>query len=224
MAETTNTIAVSVPMPADETTGARKSLELAQNYRVTTPEEYECAADDLKLIKARYNRIDSARKTLKRPIDEAAKQVQGFFTPALTLLKRAEDALKRKLVDYDNAQEVKRRQMQAEAEQRAAAERLKLQERSRKALGKGDDVKAAELQDRADMVVAPVFQVATPKVAGLTSTEVYLFEIENEAAVPREYCSPDPKKIRAVVDALRSEARIPGVRTWRDTRISSRAG
>ncbi len=217
------TIAVNVPMPESETSNAQRTLAKIQVYVVESPEDYELAAADLKAIKAQWKRIDEARKNLKRPIDQAAKQLQEFFIPSLTALSRAEDMLKRKMVDYDNAAQAKRRAMQADAEQRASKERQKLQERAQKAASNGDEDKAAELQQRAEMVVAPVHQAVTPKVAGITTSEVWLFEVRDPALVPREYCSPDPKKIRMAVDALRGEARIGGVYVYRDTRIASRS-
>jgi len=53
--------------------------------------------------------------------------------------------------------------------------------------------------------------------------ERWHFEITNSAAVPRELCSPDPKKIRAYVAANKDQAKFtPGVKVWATQEVEAR--
>lgn len=74
--------------------------------------------------------------------------------------------------------------------------------------------KAAILQSEAAQVVAPMVQCAAPKVAGLSFREVADFEVTDKSQLPDEYLIPDLVRIGKVVKALKTDARIPGVRVW----------
>ena len=57
-------------------------------------------------------------------------------------------------------------------------------------------------------------QVEMPKGTGREVVEV---EVTDPAAVPREYCSPDPKLAKAAYTLARKQGRvleIPGFRIW----------
>lgn len=60
--------------------------------------------------------------------------------------------------------------------------------------------------------------VSTHAPAGIATREVWKFEITDPDAVPREFCSPDPKKIGAVAP----ETPIAGVRWFQEDVIASR--
>ena len=54
----------------------------------------------------------------------------------------------------------------------------------------------------------------TPKMKEMQARETWQFEVVDEKLVPREFMSPDPKKIGAVVRSQKKLANIPGVRIW----------
>ncbi len=83
--------------------------------------------------------------------------------------------------------------------------------------------KSESLQAEAAQVVAPVVQRAAPKVTGLTFTEVAKFEVTDKALLPEEYKLADEVRIGKVVRALKTEARIPGVRVWMEKQPASKA-
>ncbi len=85
------------------------------------------------------------------------------------------------------------------------------------------ETKVENLQDRASQVVAPVSDVAAPKVAGVTVPKVWTFEITDPAAIPREYLEINETKIRKVVAALQGNTNIPGVRVFQQKRIAAGA-
>jgi hypothetical protein len=61
-----------------------------------------------------------------------------------------------------------------------------------------------------------------PVVAGVTPSDGYSYEIVDPALVPREFCSPDRAKIRAMVIASKEEAEklIPGIKVIREKRFA----
>ena len=81
--------------------------------------------------------------------------------------------------------------------------------------------KAQELEHRAQTVVAPVIDRAPPKVPGISTREVWSFEITDASALPREYLMPDEQKIRRVVQALKENTAIAGVRVWPEKSIAA---
>jgi hypothetical protein len=65
----------------------------------------------------------------------------------------------------------------------------------------------------------------TPLVRGVTARTVWTFAIADADAVPRAYCSPDEKLIRAYIDAAKKSGAtveslaIPGVEFRKEIRV-----
>ena len=208
-------VAVTVPNPgAGAAERAQQALAQAEARTIGCAVDYEAAAIELKAIKGKWSEIDDSRKALKRPIDEAAKRVQAFFAQPLDFLARAESILKRKMLDFQQEQDRLRREEQRKADEAARRERERIEAQAAKASAAGRTERAAVLETRAATVVAPVIQREAPKVAGLSTRDVWRFEVTDEALVPREYLSVDERKIRGVVNSLKGSARIPGVRVY----------
>lgn len=162
--------------------------------------------------------------------------------------RKAEEAARRereRLAEQAREAERKARE-KAEAERRAAEEARKAAEKAaaegraeeaRKAAAAAaaaearaaaTEAKAAErveaIETRAAAVVAPIISREPPKVAGVATREVWKFQVENPALVPREYCVVDEAKIRKVVAALKGDTTIPGVRVYAEKSIAAGAG
>lgn len=141
--------------------------------------------------------------------------------------REAADAARREAETRRRAEETARREAE-EARKRgdaeAAAAAQKIADAAAKAAQKFDAKaervetagaeKAADLQAEAASVVAPIVQRAPPKVAGLSFREVPDFEVTDKSKLPPEYLIPDEVRIRKVVNALKMDANIPGVRVW----------
>jgi hypothetical protein len=83
--------------------------------------------------------------------------------------------------------------------------------------------KADDLALRAATTVAAVIAREPPKVAGVSTREVWKFEITDPAAVPREYLVVDEARIRKVVQALKGDAKIAGVRVYAERQMAAGA-
>lgn len=190
---------------------------------IKTQEEYAAAADQLKAVKGMLKQIADAHARVKRPLLDATRELDRQKNEASAPLLDAERQIKRAMVAYDDELERKRRAEQARLEEAARKEREKLAAQAAKAAAAGKIEKAAELEMRAETVVAPVVQREAPKVAGIATREVWRFEVTDPNAVPREYLTVDEKKLGAIVRALKGDTNIPGVRVWAEKSLAAGA-
>lgn len=204
-------------------TETQSLVALAGTYTVTTAEEYSASASDLKRIKGALARLDALRKKATRPIDVAKRAVMDLFRGPEEQLTRAEAGVKRAMIAYSDEQQRRQREEQARAEAAARKERERLEAQAAKAADVGRFEKAAALEQRAAMVVAPVIARETPKVAGVSTREAWKFEVQNADLVPREFLTVDEAKIRRYVGAMKGDAKIAGVRVWSERVLASSA-
>lgn len=143
--------------------------------------------------------------------------------------RKAEEAARKERERLERqrlAAEAKAREKEAELRRQAAeadaAERAKIEAKMRAEAEKAA-AKQAELDARAASVTAPVIHREAPKVEGLSTRTVYKFRITDPAAIPREYLAIDEGKIRKVVQALKADARIPGVEVYAEESMAARA-
>ncbi len=151
--------------------------------------------------------IDAKRKEVTAEANDYVKSVNGFcklFTEKLDAVVRT---LKAKIGQYQAKIELERR----ETEKKAQEATRKLQE---------DINKEAEAKGVEPVQVAPP---TIPKEETIVRTETgatayqqkqWTFEIVDPALVPRNACSPDPKKIREMIKA--GVRTLPGVRIYEE--------
>lgn len=198
----------------------------AEALEIKTQPEYENAVNFVKDVKALQKEIkttfdpivDKANKAHK----EAVRQRNKFLDPA----KSAEKTVKTKMSNYVAEQERKRREeeerlrklaarREAEA-RRKAEEAAKLAEKKRLA---GEEEEAAMLEEKAEQFIeranaieAPVLANRVDEVRGVSYREGWDVEITDPAQVPRNFCVPDLKAIRAYVTSTKGKMAIEGVR------------
>lgn len=196
---------------------------LAEGYRVTTPVEYEAGANDLRRVKAAQKRIEDLRTMFVGPLNAHVKRINDFFRGPAARLADAESKIKRGLLVYQQEEERRRQEEQRRLEEQARKERERLARQAEKAAAAGKAEKADALEARAAQVVAPIIQTETPKVAGVSTREVWKFEITDKAKLPTEYTLPDEPKIRRVVQALKGDTNIPGIRVYAEKQLAAGA-
>jgi ATPase subunit of ABC transporter with duplicated ATPase domains len=125
------------------------------------------------------------------------------------------------MIAWSDEQDRIQREAQRRANDAAAKEQARLQEIADRAAAKGHTTKAEQFEERALAVTAPIVTTEAPKVAGVSFREVWDFEITDEDLIPREYLVVDETKIRRVVTALKGDAKIPGVRVFKQKRIAA---
>lgn len=197
---------------------------VASQYAVTTAEQYEAGAADLRRVKGAAKRLEDTRTGITKPINDSLRRINEFFRAPAERLTRIERQIKAALSTYVVEQERQRQLEQARLEAAARKEREKLAAQAAKAEAAGREERAAVLAERAAAVVAPVAQHAAPKVAGLSYREVWKFRVKDESQLPREYLTPDLAKLDKVVQALKADTTIAGIEVYSERQVASRAG
>jgi DNA repair exonuclease SbcCD ATPase subunit len=200
-----------------------KLTEFARTLKIVTAEQFNDAANYLKSIKGLLKGIEDARTRITKPLNDALRQVNQQAKDASAPLEAAETQIKRSVLAYSAELERLRRDEQRRADEEARREREKLEAQAAKAAASGKVEKAAQLEQRAATVVAPVINMEAPKVTGISTREVWKFEVMNAAIVPREYLIVDETKVRKVVSALKGDTNIPGVRVYPEKNLAAGA-
>src|SRR5512142_650141 len=145
-----------------------------KSFKITTPEARALINEQLVAVKTLNKELETERTSVTKPMNAALKVVNGWFKPRQTLLTAVEDACKDAIWRYDRAlQAEQQRQLTAAAEAYQA----------------GNTEAAAE-------ALAAIPDV--PVVAGTSVSTRRVLRVVAPDMVPREYCSPDPGKLRTV--------------------------
>jgi len=158
--------------------------------------------------------IDAKRKLVTADASDYVKSVNGFAKLFTDKLDAAVRTVKGKISSYQAKVEIARR----EAEKRAQEEARKLQDD----LNKEAEEKGVEPVQ----VIPPTIPeekkiVHTETGASAHFRTVWKAEVVDDAAVPRNFCTPDMRKIN---DAVKAGVReIAGVRIWEDKQPVLRA-
>jgi len=209
---------------------------------VTTQAEFTGAEILLKLITAVSNDAEKIRKKLSDPFTRAAKDIKAMADGAREPLEAQKERLKGIMAGY--LREVQRRQQEelalkaSEEYMRRRAEEERIEAERQAALanvavddaGDVDPFAAAAIEEsfaarQQEVAAAPAVieaDTADTRKTMTTARTVWRFEIEDATAVPREFCTPDERKIREHVQRNKDAAGIPGVRVWEELAVQAR--
>lgn len=180
-------------------------LEVVKGYVIQTDEEYADAAELLKVVKHKHKVLDEERTISVKPLNDEVKEINNWFKPALDRLKECETELKKIMGSYSLAKQQEQQRILAEAA-KAAEEAL---------------VTASNPQQNVMALVQQATAAQAPKVAGVSVSRVWKWELVDPAQVPMEYWSIDASKLDAAVKGGTRE--IPGVRVYEDARVVARS-
>lgn len=145
---------------------------------------------------------------LLRRVKGEAKRVEekrdGFLRPAADFARSVRDFYRPVLEAYDHA------------------------EASLKGLLSAYAARVAQEREAAMLSAAPAAAPALPAAEGIRQRVKTKFRIVSEQAVPREFCSPDEKKIRSFLatnpnGSIPYPNGIPGVRVYQEVEIAAGA-
>ena len=148
----------------------------------------ESAAQAKRLLKG----LDEERKRVIKDPDKFVRDVNSFVRSFKTPLDSLVGTLRRKIGDFQYQKELERRKVQKRMEEEAAKMKAKME---------------AEAKE-SGVEPPPIMPVPAPRPDSTTRTESgatasirtqWVGEILDPEAVPREYCSPDQKKINEAV-------------------------
>jgi hypothetical protein len=161
--------------------------------------DLDFAAGLLREIAARHDALDGKRRSWVDPLNRVVKDINATFKPLLDALKRAEATVKEKIGKFHVEAERERSKMLAEAGRASES----------------NPAKAERLIERAELL-------DVPKVDGVGVKMVWTGEVVDASLIPREFLSPDVKKLLAVTEAGGSDPKIPGWRAWETAQVRTR--
>ncbi len=171
---------------------------------IASAEQAEYVRNWLTAVQTSQDNLTLDREARTRPHLDELKTIRDEYRTADELCTAMIAHLKKLLGDYELAS----RQLQQEAFARAAT-----------AHEQGDHIVA-----RAEVATSNELARAG-KPAGVSVREVWRAEVVDAAAVPREWCVPDEKRIAAMARAVKGNdnpVQIPGVRYIKEAAVSNR--
>ena len=123
---------LSMPDQAVIARSANAAMRMAESFVITTPNDYELCADELKNVKAKINALESKRTAITGPMNIALKAINDLFRGPMEVLKSAETKFKTSMLAYDAEQERLAALARAAAEKIAAAERKRMEDEARR--------------------------------------------------------------------------------------------
>ncbi|MBS8227134.1 hypothetical protein [Vannielia litorea] len=154
--------------------------------KIETEEHAAQVTDQLDGLRGLYKKVDGARKAAKKPHDDAGKAVQAAYSPILTKLQRAADALKPKLGAYVEAKARREAEAKRKAEDEARREAAAAERALREAEASGDISAQVEAEEKAkaaekaakEAQKAPDTRVRSASGAGRTMSMRTVKEVE----------------------------------------------
>lgn len=168
-------------------------LDAAVSVEVWDETSATHATDVAKLLSEALRATESERKTIVKPFNDGVKAINQRFKDLVQPLNDALAGVRSKLLTFQK-------------EQRRLAE---------------EQARAAREAMAAQQVPTPVTPVDTGPSRGQLATSstrvVWKYRVVDAAAVPRQFCSPDDRKLR---DAVSSGTRdIPGVEIFQEANL-----
>ena len=214
-----------------------KSIEIALDIKSDL--EYQNAADVLRQIQTVKKSVDNHRKSVAKPLDAAKKAVQAMFQPMLKQLQEAREDIENSMggwehlreLEAEKAREAERRKAEAQSKRLGtiANKKIALAETREEACDIRDDMKAS--QEAALSVGAAKESLVdgeAPKVAGVSSSDFFDFEVLDLSIVPPAYVRCEIKRVE-VVSYVRQcikdgvEPEISGIRFFKTKSRSVRS-
>lgn len=191
--------------------------EAAGVESVETDDALTAAGQLLTRLKRHAKELEGERKAVTQPLDDVKRQIMDQEKTMVADIDRETRRVKGLCDAYATRRAREAEAARIEAQRRAAEEAVR-REAAAAVFGE-----SAVIQAPAPSPVAP--PPAPPKAAGSRMVTRYEFEVVAPALVPREFCVPDPKAIRAWMEFQVKTGRtpdMPGVRFTSRMSVESR--
>ena len=175
----------------------------ANELTISNEEDMAKASDMLSELKLVETALNETKVSITRPIMDSLASVRDLFKPLEKNFTSAKTTIKAKMLDYSVAEEKRITEEQARVEKRLEKGTLRTDTAIRKMEEIGEVKKS--------------FAGSAGKTSIRTVTKM---RIADESLIPREYLTPDLKKITDAV--LREKLSIPGVETYDEKSVVAR--
>jgi hypothetical protein len=192
-----------------------KSTAVAE---IASQEQYDDAEVALKRITKGLTELEKMRKELGDPFLRAQREIKRVADDAAAPLEAEKQRLKVAMVAHVQAVEAANRRAFEENARKAEEAEAELA-RKQEAINPFDEPSPFDDLPVAPVVPEPVQEVQVHRAMSNVA-KVWSFRIISGDAVPREYCQPDERIIRAAVAGGCRE--IAGVEIFEETKVASR--
>lgn len=198
----------------NEQQGLKEAEELTNKLEiinVTDQQSLELATSHKNNARKMLQRLDEIRKGMTKPLDDAKKNIMGFFRPFEDKLNHCMDGNKDTIGTYLAEQEKIRREQEEilRKKQEAEAERLRKRAEAVKTESKREEL--LEKAEEAENIVPVLPEI---KTEGTYTKTVWTYEIEDFNLLPNEYKIPNETMIGQVVRSTKGKLIIPGVKIF----------
>lgn len=197
-------------MNTPELSGAATLVAQASLLKVESNEQAIEAGRMLVQLKGWRSQVENRRQFFTRPLKEHAKRIEALFKPMLEKLDEADTVIRAKVISY-----------RAKAEVSAREEQQKLLAEAQAAQAEGNNEAALTLATEAASLDSPQKTMLLDE-GSMQVKKVWDFEVEDYAAIPREFFSFDEKKVRLALRAGQRE--IPGIRIFQKEQLAVSGG
>ncbi len=225
--------AVVVASPQDLAQQVPGWEHIARTLEVVDQPSLQRAGNYIQAVKALEQQADEVFDPIIRKAHEAHREAIAQKRKITDPLVQAETALKSKMGAYleqeRQAREEEERQLRAEAERMAAEQREAEIEQAEAAGASREEISVLA---QAPVYVPPVVRPAAPKVAGLSSREIWRAEVTDLIALVRHVAQnphlvnllqPNMVAVNSMARAMRGSMNLPGIRPIRDNGIAVRS-
>jgi len=199
-----------------------KTLQAVQAIDIKDQASYESVANIRKIVNAKIKELDSQRKEITIPIDQAKKKVMELFKKPMDTCKQVLDICDVLMIAYTDMQEKKRKEDQDKLDRQAEKKRKELEAKAEAKRAEGKEEKAEQYEEKAAEVLPPVAAPRVEKPKGISYTERYYGDVIDFKALPDEYKMVEQSKINKVMQATKGTIPIPGVKVRKERTVSSR--
>ena len=207
-------------------------VEYANDLSVNDGGTYAKAGETLRRLKTKQKELDSTRKDITQPMEQAKKKIIELFKGPLGMIADAEAIIKRKMLAYDAEIERKRREVEAKEQEKARKKQEKLEARAELAREQGKEEKADDLEMQADEVSIPVVAAVQPKSEGTHTTTTWSAEVTDKMALikavaegraPEAMLDVNMPTANKMAKALKEEMKFDGLKAVAKKSLSARA-
>jgi len=199
----------------------KEIANFASQYKVvkiTNDYELKNQSDILKSLKQMVTTIEGRRKARVKPLNDYVKSINDEYKPIMAKADEIKIALSGNIIEYQNEQE---RLAEQERQKLLKEETAKLELEAEKVADNQDEF--ARIQDQKKQLAERPSEFTSSFKGNIGATSIrkkWKGEVIKPNLVPRNLCSPNPKKIQVEIDS--GARNIKGIRIYEDQILTSR--
>jgi len=205
--------------------------DLAVDYKnsaklivIENQRDYEFQVNVIRIIKEKWAQVEQLRKELKKPVDDAAKNIQNRFKPILDNLKDAEGIRRRRLYDYDAEQVRIAAEQKAVLDEEIRKKQDRIETEAIKAREDGNEAKAVSLETQSNILATAQAHIGRQKTKGVAKVITWKYRVIDLKKVPREWMMINDKALGQFARSTKGQVEVEGIEFYSESNINIRKG